>query len=195
MKRTLIIFTIIIGFKSYSQEIFFNTTCDCINQIEEKTNQAVIAEKIQNCFQKSFQNHNSEIVMILQYYVTENPETDMKYAEQNLSKILTEKLIDKCPKFKEIDQKLAGQQLNSDNVLNIIANEICAELKDKTNLKDKIVDPIIIEVTKRHQVSVYGQYNLDERSEMKKFGLDLNTELMKKCSEYKKFVDRKNSRK
>ena len=77
--------------------------------------------------------------------------------------------------------------------MNIIANEICAELKDKTKLTDKIVDPIIIEVTKRHQVSVYGQYNLDERSEMKKFGLDLNIELMKKCSEYKKFVDRKNS--
>ena len=193
MKRILIIFTILIGFNSYSQEKFFNTTCDCINQIEEKNNQAVIAEKIQNCFQKSFQNHNSEIGKILQNYVAENPETDMKYAEQNLSKILTEKLIKKCPRFEEIDQKLAGQQQNSDNVLNIISNEICAELKDKTNLTDKIVDPIIIEATKRHQVSIYGQYNLDEKSEMKKFGLDLNTELTKKCSEYKKFVDKKNS--
>ena len=191
MKRTFILFTIFIGFCSYSQEKIFDTTCDCINQIEEKSNQAIIAEKIQNCFQKSFQNHNSEIGTILQNYVVENPNIDMKSAEQNLSQILTEKLAEKCPNFKEIDEKLAGQQQNSNKVLNTIANEICTELNGKTNLTDKIVDPIIIEVTKKHQVSVYGQYNLDDRSEMKRFGTELNAELMKECAEYKRFVNKK----
>ncbi|TXE15302.1 hypothetical protein ES731_15465 [Psychroflexus gondwanensis] len=192
MKQALIIFTILIGFSSYSQNKFFNSTCDCIDQIEEKSNQSIIAEQIQNCFQKSFQNYNSEIGTILQNYVKENPETDMKSAQRNLSQILSEKLSEKCPKFKEIDKVLKGQQQNSENILNVIADEICAELKDKTNLTDKIVDPIIIEVTTKHQVSVYGQYNLDEKSEMKKFGTDLNSALMKKCSKYKTFVDGKN---
>lgn len=193
MKNTLIILTILIGFSTYSQEKFFDATCDCVNLIEEKSNQSVIAEQIQNCFQKSFQNHNSEIGTILQNYVKENPETDMKSAERNLSQILTEKLSKNCPKFKEIDREIAGQQQNSNNILNVIADEICAELKDKTNLTDKIVDPIIIQVTKKHQVSIYGQYNLDKKSEMKKFGTDLNSALMNECSKYKTFVDGKNS--
>jgi hypothetical protein len=195
MKHTLLLLTILLGLNSYSQEKFFNTTCDCIDKIEEKTNQSIIAEQIQNCFQKSFQNHNSEIGIILQNYVKENPETDMKSAERNLSQILTEKLSEKCPKFKKIDRMLAGQQQNSDNILDVITNEICAELNGKTNLTDKIVDPIIIDVTKKHQVSVYGQYNLDNKSEMKKFGNELKSTLMKKCSEYKNFIDEKNSEK
>ena len=193
MKNTLTILLILIGFCTYSQNKFFDTTCDCIDQITEESNQSVIAEQIQNCFQKSFKNHNSEIGKILQNYVAENPKKDMKWAERNLSQILTEKLTEKCPKFKEIDKKLAEQQQNSDKVLNTITNEICLELRGKTNLTDEIVDPIIIEVTKKHQVSVYGQYNLDNRSEMKRFGTELNAELMKECVEYKQFVDKKNS--
>jgi uncharacterized membrane protein YheB (UPF0754 family) len=196
MKKMTRIFTtllILIGFNSYSQDKFFDTTCNCINQITEKSNQSAIAEQIQNCFQKSFQNHNSEIRTILQNYVAKNPETDMKSAEQNLSEILTEKLSERCPKFKKIDQKLERQQQNSNNVLNIIADEICTKLENKTNLTDKVVDPIIIEVTKKHQVSVYGQYNLDERTEMKRFSTDLNAELMNKCTKYKMFVIKKNS--
>jgi uncharacterized membrane protein YheB (UPF0754 family) len=195
MKIRLIVFIILIGFKSNSQEKFFNSACDCINQIEEKSNQAIIADKIQTCVQRSFQNHNSDIGKILQNYVNANPQKDMRYAEQNLSKIITEKLIQRCPEFKEINQKLSEQQENSSDVLNTIANEICTELKDKSNLTDKIVDPIIIAITKRHQVSVYGQYNLDDRSEMKRFGTELTAELIKECADYKKFVEMKNAQK
>ena len=193
MKHTLTIILILIGFNTYAQNKFFDTTCDCINQITENSNQSIVAEQIQKCFQKSFQSHNSEIGLILQNYVAENPETDMKSAERNLSQILTEKLTKKCPKFKEIDQNLSRQQENSDKVLNIIVNEICIELKGKTNLTDEFVDPIIIEIIKRHQVSVYGKYNLDDRAEMKRFGTELNMELIKECTEYKKFVDNKNN--
>lgn len=195
MKLRLLVFIILIGLNSYSQEKLFNSACVCIQQIEEKSNQAKIAENIQNCIQKSFQNHSSDIGKILRNYVNANPQKDMKYAEQNLSKILTEKLIERCPEFKEIDQKLSEQQENSSNVLNTIANEICAELKAKANLTDKIVDPIIIEVTKRHQVSVYGQYNLDDKSEMKRFATELTAELIKECTDYKKFIDKKNAKK
>ena len=192
MKQTLLLLLILTGINSYSQQKFFDLTCNCINEIKENSNQSIIAEGIQDCFQKTMQNHNSEIGLILKSFVKENPDKDMSYAERNLSKILTEKMTEQCPEFKRIDQKLSHQQQNSDNVLPVITKEICRKLEGKTNLTNKIVDPILIEVTQKHQVSVYGQYNLNERSEMRRYSLDLNNKLLEECPTYKNFVVNKN---
>lgn len=195
MKHLFILCTMLIAMNSFAQEKFFGSTCDCIDQIVEKSNQAAIAEQVQACFQKSFKNHHNEIGTILENYVKEDPKMDMKSAERNLSKILTTKLSEKCATFKEIDKKLAGQQKNSDQILTVIADEICTELQDKANLTDKSVNPIIIEITKRHQVSVYGQYNLNDKIEMKKYGADLNARLMNECPKYSSYIQKKNSEK
>ncbi|MCT8341271.1 hypothetical protein MG296_14510 [Flavobacteriaceae bacterium TK19130] len=192
MKHTLIVLLIFTGVNLHSQNKLIDATCECLNQITEQSNQSTIAKEAQNCFQSSYKNYNSEIGLILKSYVSENPDVDMDYAEKNVPKILTEKLYEQCAKFREIDDKLSRQQQNSSDVISTVAAEICEELQIKDKLSDEIVDPILIQVTKKHQVTIYGKYNLDIKEEMRNYTSDLNTELIKICPTYKTFVVEKN---
>ncbi|MGB3344494.1 MAG: hypothetical protein WBA61_11315 [Aequorivita sp.] len=187
MKINCFLLLLFIGAVTYSQEIFFKSTCKCIGSITEDENQGIISEQIQNCFQQSFNTHHSEIGPILQQYVAANPETNLKAAEQNLSIILSEILSERCPRFKKLDQRLADAQKNSEEIIGTVAEEICFLLKDSSELTDSVVDSIIKEIVHKHQVSIYGQYNLDLKSEVDRFGGDLVQTLVRECERYRDF--------
>lgn len=116
-----------------------------------------------------------------------NPETNLKAAEQKLSTILSEILAEKCPRFKELDQRLAEAQKNSEEIIGTLANEICVVLKDISELTDSVVDPIIKDIVYKYQVSIYGQFNLDNKSEMDRFSRDLVQSLVGECDRYRNF--------
>lgn len=196
LPKIVLLFAIFIHAVSFSQEILFSSTCECINSITEEENQGIISEQIQSCFQQSLNIHYSEIAIILQQYVAANPEIDLKAAEQNLSSILSEILAEKCPRFKLLDQRLEKAQKNSVNILHKVAKEICVSLKDSSELSDSVVDPLIMDIVYKHQVSIYGQYNLDTKNEMDRFSSDLVQILIQECEPYRNFsIQRKTTEK
>ena len=181
MKNILILILIFTVIKTYSQDTFYESICNCINQIEDKSNQSTLVYQTENCLKKSTTNHPEVVEKILTDYVDENPKITIEFAEKNASEILSEELKDRCPEFRRIDSSLKTQRVNSENIIEVVADDICIELKKEPHLSQQILNTIRKNSIRKYLVSIYGQYNLKDSLEFKKFKDDLKLELMENC--------------
>ncbi|GGG46906.1 hypothetical protein [Bizionia arctica] len=181
MKNILILILIFTVNITSSQDMFYETICNCINQIKDKSNQSNLVYQTEDCLQKSTSDHPEIVEKILKDYVDDNSELTIEFAENNSSEILSEKLKNRCSEFKEIDSSLKTQRVNSENIIEMVADNICIELKKEPNLSQQILSSITKKSIQKYLVSIYGQYNLKDSLEFKKFNHDLKLELMENC--------------
>ncbi|OBX22985.1 MULTISPECIES: hypothetical protein [Bizionia] len=187
IKHILVITFLLTASKIASQDLFFESTCDCISKIENHSNESKLVNQTKACLIQATTTQPEAVKRILQDYLAKNPDKNKEFAEENTSEILSEELKKKCPVFAQIDTQLRLDRENSENIIKTVANDICIELKKQSNLTKEIANSIRDKSVKKYLVSIYGQYNLKDQVEFKKFKNDLKSELMKQCDIKKLF--------
>ncbi|MDO6808921.1 hypothetical protein Q4603_09875 [Zobellia galactanivorans] len=181
MKNILIITILFTVHTTYAQNNFYESTCDCINLIKDKSNESELAYKTKDCLKQSTTNHPEKVKKIFQDYVNDHPKTSIEFTENNVSVILTEKLSEKCPEFARIDSFFRTRRNNSENIIVTVADEICAQARNEPELSGQVVNRIRKKSFEKYLVSIYAQYNLNDSLDFKRFEDDLRSELEKNC--------------
>ena len=186
----IVILTAILSCDAQNKNTLSEYSCDCINQISTKLSEPKLIDEIQKCVSEGYDKYADEVKRIMNDFNNNNPNSDLTSSQNHVRKVLTEKLIEECPKYANITSNLISTKrpILSD-MIKTIADEICEEINklgDK-KLSDKIVDPILIEVTMKYDKQIRKEYNLSDREQMKKYGYDLSYKLMADCEKYKVF--------
>ncbi|MGJ8737735.1 hypothetical protein [Zobellia laminariae] len=181
MKNILIVIVLFAVQTTFAQNNFYESTCDCINQIKDKSNESELAYKTKDCLKKSTSNHPEKVKKILEDYVNDNPKISIELAEHNTSKILHDGLIENCPEYEKIDSMFRTRRNNSENIIATVADDICTQAKNEAELSGQVVDRIRKKSIEKYLVSIYGQYNLSDSLDFSRFENDLKLELEENC--------------
>jgi len=163
-------------------------SCECINKISTELSQQELIAKIQKCVSDGYEKHADEVQKIMTDYTNKNPNSNLTSSQNHVRKVLTENLIEQCPRYAEITSNLVSKERPvSSDIVKTVANEICEEINnlEETKLSDKIVDPILMKITMKYDSQIRNEYNLSDREQMKKYGYDLSYKLMADCEKYK----------
>ncbi|MBT2161473.1 hypothetical protein D9V96_015025 [Zobellia laminariae] len=181
MKNILILVLLLTVHKTYSQNNFYESTCDCINQIKDKSNESELAYRTKDCLKESTTNHPEKVKKILENFANDNPKKSPELTEKNTSYILSEGLKTNCPEFAKIDSLFTTLRNNSENIIEKVADDICTQAKIEPKLSGQVVDRIRKKSIEKYLVSIYGQYNLSDSLDFSRFENDLKLELEENC--------------
>lgn len=165
-------------------------SCECINKISTDLSQQNLIAEIQKCVSDGYEKYSDEVQEIMTDFSSNNPNSDLTSAQNYVRKVLTEKLIEKCPKYAKITSDLlSNKRPVSSDIIETVSDEICVEINKlgEKKLSDEIVDPILMKVTMKYDRQIRNEYNLSDREQMKKYGYDLSYKLMADCEKYKIF--------
>ncbi|MDO6819490.1 hypothetical protein [Zobellia sp. 1_MG-2023] len=180
MKIILILVLLFTVHSTYAQD-FYESTCDCINQIKDKSNESELAYRTKDCLKESTTNHPEKVKKILENFANDNPKKSFELTEKNTSYILSEGLKTNCPEFARIDSLFTTLRNNSENIIEKVADDICTQAKIEPKLSGQVVDRIRKKSIEKYLVSIYGQYNLSDSLDFSRFENDLNLELEENC--------------
>ncbi|MEN3322260.1 hypothetical protein VP395_00845 [Mariniflexile soesokkakense] len=191
--RNLYLTIILLSFIScdaQSKKTLSEYSCECINKISTKLSQENLISEIQKCVNEGYKIHKDEVQEITKEFNEKNPNSDITSTQNNIRKVLINKLVKECPKYSEITSDLISQQRSiSKNIIKTISDEICVEINklEETKLSDEIVDPIFIKVAMKYGREINNEYNLSDREQMRKYSYDLSYKLMADCEKYRVF--------
>ncbi|WP_276166075.1 hypothetical protein [Zobellia alginiliquefaciens] len=181
MKNILIVIVLFTVQTTSAQNNFYEFTCDCINQIKDKSNESTLAYQTKDCLKKSTSNHPEKVKKILENFANDNPKKSPEIIEKNTSYILTEGLKANCPEFARIDSLFRTLRNNSENIIEKVADDICTQARNEPELSGQIVDRIRKNSIEKYLISIYGQYNLSDSLDFSRFENDLKIELEENC--------------
>jgi|SRR5690554_105129 len=185
-----IIFLTFLSCDAQNKKTLSEYSCECINQISTELSQPKLIAEIQKCVSDGYEKYADEVQEIMTEFRDNNPNSDLNSTQNHVRKVLTEKLIEECPKYAEITSDLISKKRPiSSNIIKTISDEICVEINklEETKLSNKIVDPILMKVTMKYDSQIRNEYNLSDREQMKKYSYDLSYKLMADCEKYKVF--------
>jgi hypothetical protein len=186
----IFIFLTFLGCDAQNKKTLSEYSCECINKISTKLSQQNLIAELQKCVSEGYEKHSDEVEKIMTDFTNKNPNSDLTSSQNHVRKVLTENLIEECPRYATITSDLISKKRPiSSDIIETVSDEICEEINklEETKLSDKIVDPILMKITMKYDSQIRNEYNLSDREQMKKYGYDLSYKLMADCEKYKVF--------
>src|SRR5699024_9951611 len=77
-------------------------SCECINKINDDVDNEILFSEIQKCISLAYETHSDEVEKIITDFTDDNPVADISTSQNHVRKILTEQLLQDCPKYATI---------------------------------------------------------------------------------------------
>ena len=176
--------------KEKTEKNIVEYSCDCITQIPENKDNSQLLAETQKCISDSYEVYEEYIENLANKYFKKNPNAELIDAQNWIRKVLTEKLVKNCPSYSKIVSQIAFEKRNNSEIIKEVAEKVCEEinaLKVK-ELTWEEIDPIFVRQTVMYDQAIREKYNLNDKTEMKKYSTDLVQELVVTCEKYKQFT-------
>lgn len=178
------------GKKEKTEQNIVEYSCECITRIPENENNAELVAETQKCITNSYEKYAKYVESLANKYFDENPNTELIDAQNWIRKVVTKNLVKKCPRYNKIVSEVAFEKRNSSYIIKDVADKVCEEINTlKTSeLSWNEIDPIFIRQTAMNDQAISEKYDLNDKTEMKKYSTDLVQELVVNCEKYKQFT-------
>jgi hypothetical protein len=165
-------------------------SCECITSIPENENNAELISETQKCITDSYEKYAEYVESLANKYFDKNPNAELIDAQNWIRKVVTKNLVKNCPRYSKIVSEVAFEKRNTSDIIKEVADKVCEEINSlkTTELSWNEIDPIFIRQTAMNDQAIRAKYNLDNKTEMKKYSTDLVQELVVNCEKYKQFT-------
>ncbi|MCK0131781.1 hypothetical protein MWU59_09725 [Flavobacteriaceae bacterium F08102] len=101
---SLILLIFIYSCNSIDKETYLTNTCDCLKKVEVTSKE--LKEDIADCLQSNFVAYRKGANYAVQKFMDEHPSATKEEAQNQVVENLHVELLEKCPKYKELNDKL-----------------------------------------------------------------------------------------